>query len=144
MSPCIRSSRRISGQSAHQYLLSGARTTRSSCPVAPTRSGEITQTRRSISMTPATSHLKLTTRRLRAQFATSSRRSSRRDPAPREGNWPQQRHVLLTNKPLETTFMRAIVIQQYGGPEQLVMQKLPDPEPMPGHVAIQVKAFGIN
>ena len=25
--------------------------------------------------------------------------------------------------------MRAVVIQQYGGPEQLVIQELPDPEP---------------
>ena len=40
--------------------------------------------------------------------------------------------------------MKAIVIQQYGGPEQLVMQDLPDPEPMSGHVVIVVKAFGIN
>lgn len=40
--------------------------------------------------------------------------------------------------------MRAIVRQQYGGPEQLVMQDLPDPEPKPGHVVIEVKAFGIN
>ncbi len=40
--------------------------------------------------------------------------------------------------------MKAIVIQQYGGPEQLVMQDLPDPEPMSGHVVIEVKAFGIN
>lgn len=40
--------------------------------------------------------------------------------------------------------MRAIVRQQYGGPEQLVIQELPDPEPMPGHVVIEVKAFGIN
>jgi NADPH:quinone reductase-like Zn-dependent oxidoreductase len=40
--------------------------------------------------------------------------------------------------------MRAIVIQQYGGPEQLVIQNLPEPEPKPGHVVIEVKAFGIN
>ena len=40
--------------------------------------------------------------------------------------------------------MRAIVIQQSGGPEQLATQELPDPEPMPGHVVIEVKAFGIN
>src|SRR5437660_9226621 len=40
--------------------------------------------------------------------------------------------------------MKAIVIQQYGGPEQLVMQDLPDPEPMFGHAVIEVKAFGIN
>lgn len=40
--------------------------------------------------------------------------------------------------------MRAIVRQQYGGPEQLVIQDIPDPQPLPGHVVIEVKAFGIN
>ena len=40
--------------------------------------------------------------------------------------------------------MRAIVIKEFGGPEQLVMQELPDPEPKAGHVIIEVKAFGIN
>lgn len=40
--------------------------------------------------------------------------------------------------------MRAIVVQQYGGPEQLKIQELPTPEPTPGHVVIEVKAFGIN
>ena len=40
--------------------------------------------------------------------------------------------------------MRAIVIQKFGGPESLVIKELPDPEPKPGHVVIQVKAFGIN
>jgi NADPH:quinone reductase-like Zn-dependent oxidoreductase len=40
--------------------------------------------------------------------------------------------------------MRAVVIQQYGGPEQLVMRELPEPEPLPGHVVIDVKAFGLN
>lgn len=40
--------------------------------------------------------------------------------------------------------MRAIVIKEYGGPEQLMIQELPDPEPKPGHVVIEVKAFGLN
>ena len=40
--------------------------------------------------------------------------------------------------------MRAIVRQKFGGPENLVIKELPDPEPKPGHVVIQVKAFGIN
>lgn len=40
--------------------------------------------------------------------------------------------------------MRAIVIEQYGGPEQLVLQDLPEPAPMPGHVVIEVEAFGLN
>jgi NADPH:quinone reductase-like Zn-dependent oxidoreductase len=39
--------------------------------------------------------------------------------------------------------MPAIIIRKYGGPEQLVIQKLPEPEPS-GHVVIEVKAFGIN
>jgi NADPH:quinone reductase-like Zn-dependent oxidoreductase len=40
--------------------------------------------------------------------------------------------------------MRAIVIQKFGGPENLVIKDIPDPEPQPGHVVIQVKAFGVN
>src|SRR5579872_2513441 len=40
--------------------------------------------------------------------------------------------------------MRAIIIQQYGGPEQLVIRDIPDPEPVPGHVVVEVKAFGLN
>lgn len=40
--------------------------------------------------------------------------------------------------------MRAIVIQQFGGPEQLVIQELPIPESQTGHVVIEVKAFGVN
>src|SRR3954464_14882801 len=40
--------------------------------------------------------------------------------------------------------MRAIVIQKFGGPENLVIKEIPDPEPKPGHVVIEIKAFGIN
>jgi NADPH:quinone reductase len=40
--------------------------------------------------------------------------------------------------------MRAIVRQQYGGPEQLVIRDFPDPEALPGHAVIEVKAFGLN
>jgi NADPH:quinone reductase len=40
--------------------------------------------------------------------------------------------------------MRAIVRQQFGGPETLVIKEIPDPVPKPGHVVIEVKAFGIN
>jgi NADPH:quinone reductase-like Zn-dependent oxidoreductase len=40
--------------------------------------------------------------------------------------------------------MRAIVIQQYGGPEVLSIQERPLPVPTPGQVLIQVKAFGLN
>jgi NADPH:quinone reductase-like Zn-dependent oxidoreductase len=40
--------------------------------------------------------------------------------------------------------MRAIVIEKFGGPECLVFQDIPEPEPQPGRVVIEVKAFGIN
>src|SRR5665213_257332 len=40
--------------------------------------------------------------------------------------------------------MKAIVITQYGGPEVLMVQERPDPKPTPGHVIIDVKAFGLN
>jgi NADPH:quinone reductase len=40
--------------------------------------------------------------------------------------------------------MRAIVIKQYGGPEVLAIEERPDPKPDPGHVVIEVKAFGLN
>jgi NADPH:quinone reductase-like Zn-dependent oxidoreductase len=40
--------------------------------------------------------------------------------------------------------MKAIVIKAHGGPENLVIRELPDPEPRPGHVVIEVKAFGVN
>jgi NADPH:quinone reductase-like Zn-dependent oxidoreductase len=40
--------------------------------------------------------------------------------------------------------MNAMIIQQYGGPEQLVIQELPVPQPADGEVLIRVKALGIN
>jgi NADPH2:quinone reductase len=40
--------------------------------------------------------------------------------------------------------MRAIVIDKFGGPENLVYTELPEPEPKAGHVVIEIKAFGIN
>jgi len=40
--------------------------------------------------------------------------------------------------------MRAIVIKQYGGPEVLALEERPEPESRPGHVIIDVKAFGLN
>jgi NADPH:quinone reductase len=40
--------------------------------------------------------------------------------------------------------MRAILRTQFGGPEVLVIREIPKPEPKPGHVVIEVKAFGLN
>jgi NADPH:quinone reductase-like Zn-dependent oxidoreductase len=39
--------------------------------------------------------------------------------------------------------MRVIIIKQFGGADSLVIENLPDPEPKPGEVLIEVKAFGI-
>ena len=40
--------------------------------------------------------------------------------------------------------MQAMVINQFGGPEQLVLRDIPTPVPAEGDVLIKVKAFGIN
>ena len=40
--------------------------------------------------------------------------------------------------------MQAIVINQYGGPEQLVLTEIPTPVPQKGEVLIKVRALGIN
>jgi NADPH2:quinone reductase len=40
--------------------------------------------------------------------------------------------------------MRAIVVEQAGGPEVLRLREVPKPEPRPGWVLIQIKAFGLN
>jgi NADPH:quinone reductase len=40
--------------------------------------------------------------------------------------------------------MRAIVIKRYGGPEVLAIEERPEPTAEPGHVVIEVKAFGLN
>ena len=40
--------------------------------------------------------------------------------------------------------MKAIVREQFGGPEQLVIKEISEPEPLPGYVVIEVKAFGLN
>ncbi len=40
--------------------------------------------------------------------------------------------------------MRAIVIDKFGGVENLVFKELPKPEPRAGWVVIEIKAFGIN
>src|SRR5260370_27841491 len=40
--------------------------------------------------------------------------------------------------------MRAIVLDKFGGLDSLVYTELPEPEPLAGHVVIEIKAFGIN
>ena len=40
--------------------------------------------------------------------------------------------------------MKAIVIEEAGGPERLELRDIPKPEPRPGSVLIWIKAFGLN
>ncbi|GIW43634.1 MAG: oxidoreductase [Candidatus Binatia bacterium] len=40
--------------------------------------------------------------------------------------------------------MYAMLVRQLGGPEKLERVELPDPEPLPGHVVIDVRAIGCN
>ncbi|TKC92573.1 alcohol dehydrogenase [Trinickia terrae] len=40
--------------------------------------------------------------------------------------------------------MRAIVLEKFGGLDSLVYTELPEPEPLEGHVVIEIMAFGLN
>lgn len=40
--------------------------------------------------------------------------------------------------------MRAIVLNGFGGLDALTYRDIPEPEPLDGHVVIEIKAFGIN
>lgn len=40
--------------------------------------------------------------------------------------------------------MRAVIVEEPGGPDSLVVADLPDPEPGPGEVAVRVAAAGVN
>ena len=40
--------------------------------------------------------------------------------------------------------MKAIVVRQYGGPEVLRYEEVPDPEPKPGEVLLKVRVAGFN
>lgn len=40
--------------------------------------------------------------------------------------------------------MRAIVLDKFGDLDSLVYTELPEPEPLEGHVVIEIKAFGLN
>jgi len=41
--------------------------------------------------------------------------------------------------------MRArIVLEKFGGLDSLVYREIPEPEPKPGHVVIEIEAFGVN
>ncbi|HET6694769.1 MAG TPA: quinone oxidoreductase, partial [Pedococcus sp.] len=40
--------------------------------------------------------------------------------------------------------MRAIVVNELGGPEVLTLEERPDPEPGPGDLVVAVAAGGVN
>lgn len=40
--------------------------------------------------------------------------------------------------------MKAIRVHQYGGPEALVLEELPTPQPAPGEALVKIEAIGVN
>jgi len=40
--------------------------------------------------------------------------------------------------------MKAIRVNQFGGPEVLRLEEVPDPKPGAGQVAVRMKAIGVN
>lgn len=40
--------------------------------------------------------------------------------------------------------MKAIRVHEFGGPEKLILEELPDPQPGAGEVVVQIKAAGVN
>jgi NADPH:quinone reductase len=40
--------------------------------------------------------------------------------------------------------MRAVVVEQPGGPEVLTLRTMPEPSPAPGEVAVEIEAVGVN
>src|SRR5207249_6865989 len=40
--------------------------------------------------------------------------------------------------------MKAIVVREFGGPDVLKLEDVPDPSPGPGQVLVRVKAAGVN
>jgi len=52
--------------------------------------------------------------------------------------------IMIVLKQLRESIMKAVVINQYGGTDQLLFKEIPTPEPQEGDVLVSVKAFGIN
>src|SRR5688572_22747633 len=40
--------------------------------------------------------------------------------------------------------MKAIVVREFGGPEVMKLEEVPDPVPAAGQVAVRVRAVGVN
>lgn len=40
--------------------------------------------------------------------------------------------------------MRAVIVREFGGPEVLRLEEVPEPQAGPGHILIDVKAIGVN
>jgi NADPH:quinone reductase-like Zn-dependent oxidoreductase len=56
----------------------------------------------------------------------------------------RKNHTELENTQQKERSMQAMVINKFGGPEQLILRDIPTPTPKEGEVLIKVRAFGIN
>src|SRR5262245_9899788 len=124
MSRCTRRSRNTFGRGDRHCSRCGAGTIRFSSRQARRRSSATFPAPWSASSRRVTSRWKLMRKRSRRRSATFGHPES---------------------VPIDwRSVMRAIVLEKFGGLDSLVYQEIPDPEPMAGHVVIEVKAFGIN
>lgn len=64
---------------------------------------------------------------------------------PRPSCEPLLQSAKSTLRPFSTIFkMKAIVLSNPGKPSQYSFEQIPKPTPLPGHVTIAIKAFGLN
>jgi NADPH2:quinone reductase len=47
-------------------------------------------------------------------------------------------------QPLESKFMKAIVVHKFGGPEELKLEEIPTPKPAAGQVLVRIHGAGVN
>lgn len=69
------------------------------------------------------------------------RRAEARGTSPRVGGLPQY-HAAKENHTMAT--MKAVQLHGYGGPDVLVYEDAPRPEPKPGEILVRVHAAGVN
>ncbi|MCH9031632.1 MAG: zinc-dependent alcohol dehydrogenase family protein [candidate division Zixibacteria bacterium] len=44
----------------------------------------------------------------------------------------------------ENTILKAVILREFGGPENLQFEDIPNPDPKPGEIRVKIKAIGLN